>query len=138
MNDEIAQIIADNVATLGRLNAPLADNDLDSISRLQNRFSQADSAYDAVVGTIDGLLDDTVVAPNFNIYTQEQVNIAHQQTLDALNPIIEAQEVGADFWTTNSQQIDFDMGMSSQIDPSASFCVPAGVPFEFFTTLAAQ
>lgn len=58
--------------------------------------------------------------------------------LDAIIPIIEAQAVGGDFWVTNASEIDFNMGSSSQVDSNSSFCVPAGVPFEFFTTIAAQ
>ena len=123
---EIMMTVMANDATIAIIAAPAVDMTDGSIELLTSDTTTATNALNTEQGRIDTAVTDIMTNANFII--QQQMDIV------ALAARIDAMAASGDFYGTNSQALTFDM--NSGVVDGAEFCVPTGVPFEFYSSMS--
>ena len=72
---------------------------------------------------------------NMTIEGQETSNSENQESLDTLTMSVNMMAAKEDFYGTNEATIIFGDAVGMML-PDAEFCVPMGVPYEFYANLS--
>lgn len=129
--NEIMMTIMENTTKQISLNGGTDNGSVIEGSILQ--LMQDNTATDSSITNVNGMIG----TQNMTIDDQKMANDDNQMKIDELEPMIQMMAATTDYFDINEAQITFTQAGPAAIN-NTQFCVPMGVPYEFYATIAAS